>query len=137
MIDAVGTTATRTQALRAVMPGRRVALIGLHDEESVFPANAIVRQEINVTGSFAYTGADFAQALDALTRGVLQPGPDWLEERALSEGPAAFAELVDVSAVVAKIVLTPQRDGTDRLYGESRCASVPFVHWSWAPRGVI
>ena len=107
VIDAVGTTAVRTQAMRAVMPGGRVVLIGLHDEESVFPANAIIRQEINVTGSFAYTGADFAQALDALTRGVIKPGPDWLEERALSEGPSAFAELVDGSARAAKIVLTP------------------------------
>jgi hypothetical protein len=41
-----------------------------------------------------------------LARGVVQPSGDWLEERPLSDGPAAFAELVDGKARAAKIVLT-------------------------------
>jgi L-iditol 2-dehydrogenase len=106
VIDAVGATPVRTQAIRAVVPGGRVVLIGLHDEESVMPANYIIRQEITVTGSFAYTDDDFAQAVDLLVRGVVKPSADWLEERPLSDGPAAFAELVDGKAKAAKIVLT-------------------------------
>ena len=106
VIDAVGATPVRKQAIQAVVPGGRVVLIGLHDEESVLPANYLIRQEIAVTGSFAYTEADFAQAVDLLARGVVQPSADWLEERSLSEGPAAFAELVDGTARAAKIVLT-------------------------------
>jgi threonine dehydrogenase-like Zn-dependent dehydrogenase len=104
-IDAVGATAVRQQALQAVVPGGRVVLIGLHEEESVLPANYLVRQEIALTGSFAYTEADFAMAVDLLARGVVQPSADWLEERPLSAGPAAFAELVDGLAQAAKIVL--------------------------------
>ena len=107
VIDAVGATSVRTQAIRAVVPGGCVVFIGLHDEESVLPANYIIRQEITVTGSFAYTDSDFAQAIDLLVRGVVKPGADWLEERPLREGPAAFAELVDGKAKAAKIVLTP------------------------------
>lgn len=106
VIDAVGSTPVRAQAIRAVVPGGRVVLIGLHDEESVLPANYMIRQEITVTGSFAYTDRDFAQAVDLLARGVVQPNADWLEERPLSDGPAAFAELVDGKAKAAKIVLT-------------------------------
>jgi threonine dehydrogenase-like Zn-dependent dehydrogenase len=106
VIDAVGATPVRTQAIRAVVPGGRVVLIGLHDEESVIPANYLIRQEITITGSFAYTDDNFAQALDLLIRGVVQPNPDWLERRPLSDGPAAFAELVDGKAKAAKIVLT-------------------------------
>ena len=106
VIDAVGATPVRAQAIRAVVPGGRVVFIGLHDEESVLPANYIIRQEITVTGSFAYTADDFAQAIDLLKNGVVQPSADWLEERPLSDGPAAFAELVDGKANVAKIVLT-------------------------------
>lgn len=106
VIDAVGATPVRTQAIRAVVPGGRVVLIGLHDEESVLPANYIIRQEITVTGTFAYTDDNFAQAVDLLTRGVVQPSADWLEERPLSDGPSAFAELVDGKAKAAKIVLT-------------------------------
>jgi threonine dehydrogenase-like Zn-dependent dehydrogenase len=105
VIDAVGATAVRQQAIQAVVPGGRVVLIGLHDEESMFPANYLVRQEIALTGSFAYTEADFAQAVELLVRGVVQPSADWLEERPLSDGPTAFAELVDGRAKAAKIVL--------------------------------
>jgi threonine dehydrogenase-like Zn-dependent dehydrogenase len=106
VIDAVGATPVRTQAIQAVVPGGRVVFIGLHDEESVLPANYIIRQEITVTGTFAYTDNDFAEALDLLIRGVVRPNADWLEERSLGDGPAAFAELVDGKAKAAKIVLT-------------------------------
>jgi threonine dehydrogenase-like Zn-dependent dehydrogenase len=106
VIDAVGATPVRIQAIRAVVPGGRVVLIGLHDEESVMPANYIIRQEITVTGTFAYTANDFVEALDLLICGVVQPNADWLEERPLGDGPAAFAELVDGKAKAAKIVLT-------------------------------
>lgn len=81
-------------------------MIGLHDEESVLPANYLIRQEITVTGSFAYIDSDFAKGVDLLVRGVVQPSADWLEERPLSDGPTAFAELVDGKAKAAKIVLT-------------------------------
>ena len=106
VIDAVGATSVRTQAIRAVVPGGRAVLIGLHEEESVLPANYLIRQEVTVTGSFAYTDSDFSQAIDFLVRGVVQPSADWLEERPLSDGPSAFAELVDGKARTAKIVLT-------------------------------
>jgi threonine dehydrogenase-like Zn-dependent dehydrogenase len=114
VIDAVGATPVRAQAIRAVVPGGRVVLIGLHDEESVLPANYIIRQEITVTGSFAYTDSDFAKAVNWLVRRVVQPSYDWLEERPLSDGPSAFAELVDGKAKAAKIVLMPaaSMDGT-------------------------
>jgi L-iditol 2-dehydrogenase len=106
VIDAVGATAVRTQAIRAVRPGGRVVLIGLHDEESLLPANYLIRQEITLAGSFAYTQTDFTQAIELLARGAVQPNGDWLEERPLADGPAAFAELVDGRAGAAKIVLT-------------------------------
>ena len=66
----------------------------------------MIRQEITVTGSFAYTDDNFTQAIELLVRGVVQPSPNWLEERPLSDGPAAFAELVEGKAKLAKIVLT-------------------------------
>jgi threonine dehydrogenase-like Zn-dependent dehydrogenase len=107
VIDAVGATSVRMQAIRAAVPGGRVVLIGLHEEESVLPANYLIRQEITITGSFAYTDSDFAKAVDALVHGIVQPSADWLQERPLSDGPTAFAELVDGKARTAKIVLTP------------------------------
>jgi threonine dehydrogenase-like Zn-dependent dehydrogenase len=106
VIDAVGATPVRAQAIRAVRPGGRIVLIGLHDEESVLPTNYLIRQEITLAGSFAYTETDFTQAIDLLARGAVRPSGDWLEERPLSDCPSAFAELVDGKARAAKIVLT-------------------------------
>jgi threonine dehydrogenase-like Zn-dependent dehydrogenase len=105
MIDAVGVTPVRTQAINAVVPGGTVVLVGLHDEASLLPANYLVRQEVTLVGSFAYTPDDFKRALDLLIQGRVQPTADWLHERPLSEGPAAFAELVNGRAGTTKIVL--------------------------------
>ena len=105
VIDAVGATATRAQAVQSVVPGGRVVLIGLHDEESLLAANYLIRQEVAITGSFAYTSAEFGTAVAMLRAGQLQPQADWLEERPLAEGAAAFAELVRGAARATKIVL--------------------------------
>ena len=108
VIDAVGSDATRALALQLVRPGGRVVYIGLHDESSLLAANYLVRQEITIQGSFAYTPADFTQALDLLERGVVTPGPAWIEERPLAEGGAAFAGLLDGTIATPKIILRPQ-----------------------------
>jgi threonine dehydrogenase-like Zn-dependent dehydrogenase len=105
VIDAVGAATTRAQAVQAVVPGGRVVLIGLHDEESPLAANYLIRQEITITGSFSYSHEDFASAAAILRAGKLRPEASWLEERPLSEGAAAFAELVKGTASATKIVL--------------------------------
>lgn len=106
VIDAVGASATRTQAVQAVVPGGRVVFIGLHDEESLLATNYLIRQEITLTGCFAYSHQDFARAWSLLKAGIIQPEANWLEERPLAEGPAAFAELVNGTARATKIVLS-------------------------------
>lgn len=105
VIDAVGATPVRAQAINAVVPGGTVVLVGLHDEASLLPANRIVRQEVTLVGSFAYTPDDFKRALDLLVQGSVRPSADWLQERPLGEGAAAFAELVSGKAATTKIVL--------------------------------
>ena len=105
VIDAVGAHTTRAQAVAAVIPGGRVVFIGLHDEESPLAANYLIRQEVTITGCFGYIERDFAQALTLLKAGALQPQTDWLEERELAAGAAAFAELVKGTARATKIVL--------------------------------
>jgi threonine dehydrogenase-like Zn-dependent dehydrogenase len=108
VIDAVGTTATRQQALLSAVPGSRVVFIGLHAADSPLDFSYLVRQEITIAGSYAYTQTDFARALDLLKQGVLQSGDDWVEERPLAEGGIAFAELVDGTATATKIMLRPE-----------------------------
>ena len=103
-IDAVGANATRRQCIDAVTPGGRVVFTGLHEEESPLPANYIIRNEINVQGSFAYTPLDFEAAFDWLAQGRLEIDP-WIMKAPLAEGGAMFDRLLSHPGPVAKILL--------------------------------
>mgnify|MGYP000867397426 CR=1 FL=1 len=106
-IDAVGSAATRRAAVAAVRPGGTVIFLGLHEAESPVQANDIVRSEVRIIGSFAYTPADFAAAVTMLARGDVCATPDWLEERSLESCADAFSQLIDNPTGISKIVLRP------------------------------
>ena len=103
-IDAVGAGTTRRECIESVKWGGRVILAGLHDEESTFLANYIIRSEISIQGSFAYTSTDFEDALDWLADGRIDIGP-WIHHAPLSEGGACFERLLSNPGQVVKILL--------------------------------
>jgi len=103
-IDAVGATATRREAIEAVTPGGKVIFTGLHSEESNIQANYIIRNEINIQGSFAYTPLDFEDAFEWLVKGRIEIDP-WLLKAPLAEGGAMFEKLLNNPGPVAKILL--------------------------------
>jgi 2-desacetyl-2-hydroxyethyl bacteriochlorophyllide A dehydrogenase len=103
-IDAVGATATRRECIESVTPGGRVIFTGLHDEESNLQANLIIRSEVNIQGSFAYTPLDFEDAFAWLAAGRLEIDP-WLIKAPLAEGGACFERLLSKPGPVAKILL--------------------------------
>lgn len=104
VIDAVGLTVTRRQAVDAVAAGGRVVLIGLHEEESPFPVNPMIRREISLLGTFAYTPNEFGDALAWLAAGRIQIDP-WLIKAPLAEGRDCFERLLGRPGPVAKILL--------------------------------
>ena len=106
-IDAVGTGLVRNQAIKSVMPGGTVVLMGLHEDETAIPTNYIIRQEIRLMGSFCYSREAFATAVDLISRHVVKATPDWLIERPLSDGKMSFEELLAGTSPVTKIVLIP------------------------------
>ncbi|MFM2309231.1 MAG: hypothetical protein RLY87_1352 [Chloroflexota bacterium] len=106
-IDAVGTSLVRNQAIKAVMPGGTVVLMGLHEDETGIPTNYIIRQEITLKGSFCYSREAFTTAVDLISRHVVKATPDWLIERPLSDGRMSFEELLAGTAPVTKIILKP------------------------------
>ena len=103
-IDAVGATATRRECIESVTWGGKVIFTGLHDEESNIQANYIIRSEVNIQGSFAYTTLDFEDALHWLADGRLEIEP-WLVRAPLAEGGANFERLLSKPGPVAKILL--------------------------------
>jgi L-iditol 2-dehydrogenase len=107
VIDAVGSTQTRQTAIQSVRVGGTVIVIGLHEADSVLAINDMVRREITLMGSFAYTKANFTKAINMLAAGKIKVSEDWLEHRHLSDCAVTFAELVDKPPAVSKIVLRP------------------------------
>lgn len=103
-VDAVGADATRRDCIQAVAWGGRVIFTGLHAEESPLQANYIIRSEITIQGSFAYTPLDFADALAWLAEGRITIEP-WLLRAPLAEGGACFERLLSKPGPVAKILL--------------------------------
>lgn len=105
-LDAVGAAVTRAQCVSATSTGGLVILSGLHEETSAMPAAEIIRREIIVRGSFAYTPANFAEALDQLQQGKLTLDP-WIVEAPLADGGHWFDRLVDAPGNVSKVLLIP------------------------------
>ena len=105
-LDAVGATSTRAQCVAATRPTGTVILSGLHEENSPLPAADIIRREIIVRGSFAYSPANFQQAITLLDEGVIRLDP-WIVEAPLTEGGPWFERLIHEPGNVAKVLLVP------------------------------
>jgi threonine dehydrogenase-like Zn-dependent dehydrogenase len=104
VIDAVGAEATRRMALELLRPGGRVVYIGLHDDTTTLGFHDVVRDQLDLQGSYAFTAQDYEQALDWLVDGRAGIGelPPVLP---LEEGPGAFAELVRGPSEQIKVFL--------------------------------
>lgn len=105
-VDAVGAGVTRQQAVTAVRAGGTVILTGLHEEQSALNFGDVIRREVVLRGSFAYSPANFAEALDWLARGAIRLDP-WIVEAPLADGGKWFDRLIDEPGGVAKVLLIP------------------------------
>jgi 2-desacetyl-2-hydroxyethyl bacteriochlorophyllide A dehydrogenase len=106
VIDAVGRESTRRLAVEAVRPGGTVVLLGLHDDETAFSGHDLVRREVLVAGSYAYTDADFFQALRLLTSGRVGLGA-LPAVQPLESTPALFARLAEGPTPEVKLFVAP------------------------------
>jgi threonine dehydrogenase-like Zn-dependent dehydrogenase len=105
-VDAVGLAVTRAQCVSATRSAGTLILSGLHEETSAMPAAEIIRREIVVKGSFAYSPANFAEAARHLEAGSLRLEP-WIIEAPLAEGGQWFERLLSDPGDVAKVLLIP------------------------------
>lgn len=105
-LEAVGASTTRMAAVGAVKKGGRVILLGLHDQTGEADYAAIVRNEIELVGSFAYTHADFARSLELLSTGSIDPKP-YVRSMRLQDGQQAMEFLSGDPGAVLKVMLVP------------------------------
>jgi len=106
IIDCVGGRATRTASSQAVRPGGTIVHVGLMDANDGLDVRKLTLQEVTFFGTYTYTMEDFRATLAAMDAGHLGP-LDWFEERPLSDGADAFADLINGRSASAKIVLRP------------------------------
>jgi threonine dehydrogenase-like Zn-dependent dehydrogenase len=93
VIDAVGAEPTRQLGVDLVRPGGRVVLVGLHGDITSIGFHGVVRGQISLQGSYAYTQEDFDRALAWISEGRAGIG-ELPEVLPLERGPDAFAGLV-------------------------------------------
>jgi 2-desacetyl-2-hydroxyethyl bacteriochlorophyllide A dehydrogenase len=93
VVDAVGADSTRAASVALLRPGGCAVWLGMHDAEATIPAFDLVVREQSIRGSFAYTNADFARAVELLAE---HPDAFRLPTRtcSLEEGAVVFTELV-------------------------------------------
>ena len=106
VVDAVGAAATRKTALAAVKPGGVVLHIGLQDWTSEIDMRKLTLAEITLIGTYTYATSDLRAAALALHEGAFG-ALDWVDERPLAEGAAAFRDLHEGRSAAAKILLRP------------------------------
>lgn len=106
VVDGVGFEATRAQASAHVRPGGVILHIGLGQSTGGLDIRRMTLQEITFIGTYTYTAQDFRDCAQAMFDGRLG-ALDWVEERALQDGAAAFADIRAGRVSSPKIVLHP------------------------------
>jgi (R,R)-butanediol dehydrogenase / meso-butanediol dehydrogenase / diacetyl reductase len=105
VLDAVGAQATRRMAVDDLLrPVGCVVFVGLHDDDTTLGFHGVVRGQLDLRGSYAFTAEDYEQALEWLVAGRAGIGelPPVLP---LEEGPNAFAQLVKGPSGQIKVFL--------------------------------
>lgn len=106
VIDAVGFAATRQCASAMAKPGGVIVHIGLGEDTGGLDIRRMTLQEITFIGTYTFTPLDFQHTAHAIFDGQLGP-LDWVENRALSEGAKAFADIRQGRVGAPKVLLTP------------------------------
>jgi len=106
VIDGVGYAATRADATAITRPGGVIMHIGLGEAAGGLDIRRMTLQEITFIGTYTYTAQDFRDTAAAIFDGRLG-ALDWTEERPLSEGGQAFADIRAGRVAAPKIILRP------------------------------
>jgi threonine dehydrogenase-like Zn-dependent dehydrogenase len=106
VIDAAGFQSTREMAVGLVNAGGVVMNIGLGIDGTELPVNHLIRQEIEVKGSFCYSMQDFTDALELLSLGKIDEN-GWSRTETLEKGGECFSSLTSGQIGDSKIFLEP------------------------------
>jgi len=103
VIDAVGSAATRAASVAHQRPGGVAVWLGLAEEEAGFDANALIRSEKRVLGSFAYRDEEFDQVMARIGDWDLT----WAAGYPLAAAAGIFTDLMNGGLHPLKALLLP------------------------------
>jgi threonine dehydrogenase-like Zn-dependent dehydrogenase len=103
VVDAVGSAATRAASVAHQRPGGTAIWLGLADPDPGFDANALVRSEKLILGSFAYSDGEFARAMTLIQEWDLT----WAADYPLAAGAQIFTDLMNGGLQPVKALLRP------------------------------
>lgn len=106
VVDAVGLAKTRSDGASAVAKGGTVLLLGMDEGPTSFDFQDLVRREVRLQCSFAYSERDFAEALNLVVSGKVN-FEKWTDVMPIDQGQAAFDRLVSDPGDRLKIALVP------------------------------
>lgn len=105
VVDAVGHSVTRQQAVACCANGGTAILLGLADVETSLNCLDITNRQVRVQGSYGSNDSDFRAALRLLTSGRIDTA-SWVSEMPLCDGARAFQRLTDSPQGLVKVVFS-------------------------------
>jgi threonine dehydrogenase-like Zn-dependent dehydrogenase len=106
IVDCVGISHTRKAASAMVAPGGVIVHVGLGDSVEGLDVRRMTLQEVTFIGTYTYTAQDFRDTAQGIFDGIFG-SLDWIEERPLTDGAQAFADILAGTVAAPKIVLRP------------------------------
>ena len=103
IFDAVGTAGTRRSSVERLIPGGTTVWLGLATPDPGFDSAHAVRFEKNIRGSFAYTDAEFVEAIAMASQLDLS----WSTTYPLTRGAEIFTALMNGQTTPVKALLRP------------------------------
>lgn len=103
VVDAVGAGAVRKDCVASCRRGGRLLLLGLAENESALPFIDMIRNEQSLFTTFAFTPADFSEALHLLQHWSYDFTP-WTETRPLDQGQDSFMKMAKDPGAVLKLI---------------------------------
>jgi L-iditol 2-dehydrogenase len=105
-IDAVGNSVCRRNSVGCTAIGGTVVWIGLEEDLCEIDSRAVVTQEVQIRGTYAYTKGDFARAISLLETKAL-PHESFTRVADFADGQAIFSDLANGHSSITKAVFMP------------------------------
>ena len=108
VFECSGVPALANAALDRVRAGGTIVVLALFDDPVTFNPTLLVQKEIRLQGSIAYTGEDFAAAVELIRTGKAQSDPLITHREPLDDISEAFGVQLEKDRSI-KVLVTPGR----------------------------